>query len=206
MTTDERTIYQLATATPPDLEALRAALDATDHKRRLAAIRSLGADDQRRLYAAAEDRPATIEQFVPPDTEPMREVIHDGQNTLPLFRSFQKRFCRPPDANSDADPGADSDYLWGYNEQTLGIFTGPGYFTAYESQATGETWIDYRNLPGDRPSNWPDIISNESRLGRFVYAGMVDRMRSLSRHVTIGRAFDGDTPTDNWFILVRRPV
>jgi len=202
MTTDERTIEQLATATSPDLEALQAALDRTDHQSRLAAIRSLGADDQRHLYATAEDRPAKIEQFVPADTEPMREVIHDGQNTLPVFRSFQKRFCRP----SDANPDPDAECLWGYNEQTLGIFTGPGYFTAYESRETGETWIDYRELPEDRPPNWPDIVSNDSRLGRFVYAGMIDRMRSLSRHVTIGRAFDGDAPTDNWFILVRRPL
>ena len=200
MTTDEQTIEQLAIRTPPDLEALEQALESTDHRSRLAAVRSLAAADQRRLYAAAEDRPASLEKFVPADAEPMREVIHDGHNTLPVFRSFQKRFCRPPEGASDAD----SDCLWGYNEQTLGIFTGPGYFTAHESESTGETWIDYRKLPSDRLSHWPDIVSNESRLGRFVYAGMVDRMRSLSRHVTIGRAFDGDVPTDNWFILVRR--
>jgi hypothetical protein len=204
--TDPQTITKLLRASSIDLDKLAQAFDSSRHQNRLNAIRTLSKDDQRRLYQAADGRPAPLERFVPADVDPMQEVIHHGQNTLPAFRSFQKRFCRPP-TNTQDRPSSDNniDTLWGYNEQTFQLLTGPGYFTAHECDDTGETLIDYRRLPDDRLPHWPDIVSNRSRLGRFVYAGTIDRMREVSDHVTIGRAYDGDDAMDNWFILVREP-
>jgi hypothetical protein len=148
-----------------------------------------------------EGRSVTIDRIVPPQTDPMTEVIHEGQNTLPAFRAFQKRFCRP----DPEDVEGERDELWGYNEQTFKMYTGPGYFVAYDDEETGEVIVDYRRLPEAHPDGWPDIVPNKHRLGRFVYAGTVDRLRSISEHVTVGRAFiDDDDPLNAWFVLVRQ--
>ena len=48
------------------------------------------------------------------------------------------------------------------------------------------------------------ILSHyDARLGRFVYAGMIDIMRGVSTHVTIGRALKGGKFMDAWFVLCR---
>src|ERR1019366_2758957 len=41
------------------------------------------------------------------------------------------------------------------------------------------------------------------RLGRFAYYGMIDVMRGISSHVTIGRARKKHGWMDAWFVLVR---
>jgi len=195
-------ITDAARANPPDVDRLGSLFDEADHQARVEAIRQFGRSLQRDLYDHAAGRPVALSQIVAPETSPMTEVVHDGQNTLPVFRAFQKRFCRP-------DPGGiegDREILWGYNEQTFKAVTGPGYFTAYEDDDTGEVCIDYREIPSASPDGWPDVVSNAARLGRFVYAGTVDRLRGLSEHVTIGRAFiDDEDPMNAWFTLVRRP-
>ena len=53
------------------------------------------------------------------------------------------------------------------------------------------------------PEAWPAIVPNEARLGRFVYAGMIDVMRGISTHVSIGRAKKKKGYMDAWFVLVR---
>jgi hypothetical protein len=194
-------IVELARSSSPDLDELEERLDEASHSERVEAIRQFGRATQRQLFEMCEGRPVTIDRIVPPETDPMTEVIHEGQNTLPAFRAFQKRFCRPdPDAHD-----TDGDVLWGYNEQTFRMFTGPGYFVAYDDQQTGEVIVDYRHLPEAHPDGWPEIVPNKNRLGRFVYAGTVDRLRSISEHVTVGRAFiDDDDPLNAWFVLVRQ--
>jgi hypothetical protein len=181
------------------MEALGEAFDQAPQVQRIEAIRSFSPKIQANLFEAAEGRGVPTEFMVPEGTGPLNEVIHEGQNTLPAFRKFQKRFCRP----SQAEDPADREMLWGYNHQLMRPFTGPGYFVGYEDEASGEFWIDYRDLPPERPDDWPKIISNKARLGRFVYHGMVDRLRRVSKHCTIGRAFK-DKPMDAWFVLVRR--
>ena len=194
-------IVNAAKADPPALDRVETLFDEAAHEQRVAAIRQFGRTLQRKLYDAAEGRGVDLDQLVEPETPPMTEVIHEGQNTLPVFRAFQKRFCRPaPDTQTD-----DRDLLWGYNEQTFRAVTGPGYFVAYEDERTGEVCIDYREIPAAAPDGWPEIQPNEARLGRFVYAGTVDRLRRLSDHVTIGRAFiDDEDPMNAWFVLVRQ--
>ncbi|CAN5755975.1 hypothetical protein BH24BAC1_BH24BAC1_37880 [soil metagenome] len=123
----------------------------------------------------------------------MEEVIHYGRNSLPVLSLFEKRFCRPE---------ARADELWGYNEHPIRSLTGPGYFVARQA-SDSEVIIDYAALPSDKPPSWPKILPNSARLGRFVYYGLSDTLRGVSRHVTVGRAVREGKPVDNWFVLCR---
>ncbi len=183
---------------PIDVDAVEALFDEATPDTRVEAIRQFSPRMQRRLFAAATGREVSVDAVVPPDTPPLTEVIHEGQNTLPAFRSFQKRFCLPS-AEHQTD---NRRVLWGYNHQTFSGITGPGYFVAYDDSETGEVVIDYRELPPEHPEEWPPIIDNKAKLGRFVYAGMVDRLRRVSDHVTIGRAYKSK-PMNAFFTLVR---
>ena len=184
--------------TPIDIDRIESLFDEATHERRLATIHRLKPAMQRRLFSACSGRTVTTEDIVSPQREPLEEVIHHGQNTLPAFRQFQKRFCLPT-----AEHRPDNRrILWGYNHQTFSGMTGPGYFVAYDDDDQGEVVIDYRELPPESPEDWPAIIDNTARLGRFVYAGMVDRLRRVSKHVTIGRAYK-QKPMNAYFTLLR---
>ena len=181
-----------------DLEGLGRHLEGLVAAARLAAVRTLGRREQARLFEAAHGNRATgLTDFVPAAVAPMREIIHDGRNTLPAFRNFQKRFCRPDDGSSDA--------LWGYNEQALGFATGPGYFVAkpWNDEGVQGVLIDYHDVPPRHPAGWPKVLPNSARLGRFVYDRMRDVMRSVSAHVSVGRAHKDGKWMDAWFVLCR---
>ena len=178
-------------------------LDEVGEHVRLKTLADLGRRELAILFeAAADNEPLSLEDFVPATVPAMTEVIHEGKNSLGLFTRFQKRFCRPAQATNPPE-------LWGYNEQSMRPFTGPGYFVAYRPTADGpvkgSVVIDYRRLPPDRPAGWPPIMPNSARLSRFIYNGTVDVMRRVSGHVSIGRAVrDNTKPMDAWFVLVRR--
>lgn len=172
-------------------------LDAADPARRLALVRSLSRRAQANLYEAAKGfRKLSVDDLVPRDVAPLTEVVHDGKNSLPVFSQFAKVFCRPkPDAQE----------LWGYNRtgSLIEHAVGPGYFVA--SQGPGdEVLIDYTRLPDTKLPGWPEIASNAERLSRFVYAGMIDALRAVSQHVTVGRAIRNGKVQDNWFVLCRK--
>jgi hypothetical protein len=149
------------------------------------------------LWEAAKGfRPLDLDDFVPPSIPPLTGVVHDGKNSLPAFTHFQKHFCRPN------DPAA-SGTLIGYNLQGFSAFTGPGYYLVHRSSEVGEVEFDYTLIPKEKPAEWPDIVPNRARLGRFVYEGMVDVMRGISPHVSLGRAKKRGRWLDTWFVLVR---
>ena len=79
---------------------------------------------------------------------------------------------------------------------------GPGYYVAYEGPGD-EVLIDYTRVPPTKPEHWPEIRSNKTRLSRFVYADMIDALRAVSNHVTVGRAIRNGKVMDNWFVLCR---
>jgi hypothetical protein len=169
-------------------------LDSLEPAARLAEVRSLAGRAQAQLYeAAAGFRPVTLAGFVPAATPPLQEVIHHGRNSLPILHFFEKRFCRP------ATP---EDELWGYNEWTFKALTGPGYFVARQA-SDFEVLIAYDEIPPDKPASWPRILPNSARLGRFVYDGLHDYVRGVSRHVSIGRANREGKALDNWFVICR---
>jgi hypothetical protein len=185
-----------------DLPRIRELLDGLGHPGRLDSIRQWDAKTQARLFEAAKGFKAVgLDDFVPPGTASLVEIIHHGYNSLPTFNHFQKRFCLPPEGEREGKWGPE---LWGYNEQRwLGV-TGPGYYVAHAwEEAEGEVAIDYRAVPPKKPASWPEILPNEAKLGRLVYAGMVDVMRGISNHVSIGRAMKGGKWMDAWFVLCR---
>jgi hypothetical protein len=174
-------------------------LDGLSDDARIDVIAHLGRRQLAAMYdAAADSEPLTLTDFVPAHVAPRTEVIHAGKNSLPLFSRFQKRFCRAPQPASTE--------LWGYNEQTMRPFTGPGYFVCHLDEE-GRLVIDYRNTPAagpqDLPPGWPPILPNSARLSRFIYNGTVDVMRRVSQRVSVGRAHRAGKPMDAWFALVR---
>jgi hypothetical protein len=179
-----------------DLDALAKALDAMTEADRLDAAMALDRSQQARLFDAARGfKKISIDDFVPSAKGTLSPVIHHGRNSLPLFTRFQKRFCRAPEESAKRE-------LWGYNEQTMKAFTGPGYFVAYDID-DGEVNIDYTRVPPKGAPGWPDVLPNSAKLSRFIYNGTQDRMRGVSAHVTIGRASRAGKDMDNWFVLVR---
>ena len=81
--------------------------------------------------------------------------------------------------------------------------TGPGYFLARPDPDSDEVLVDYGKLPTSRPDSWPEIRSNERGLSRFVYGFMVDRLRRVSEHVTIGSAWRKGKDMGSYFVLSR---
>lgn len=169
------------------LAPIAAALDELDHTSRVNWMRGLGRGELRALYAlAAEGGPLDVDWYA--DAEGV-VVVHEGQNSLPAFTVFQKRFARWQGR------------VQGYNHQTLSPITGPGHFTV--RQDGPEVLIDYTLLPDSAPPEFPPLQPNEQGVSRLVYAGMIDRMRRVSRDCTIGVATKGGKPIGAWFMLIR---
>jgi hypothetical protein len=175
-------------------------LDRLDPTARLAEIVALPARDQARLYDAAAEAPAIDRShFVPAGTPARRPVIHDGINSQPLFRRFQKRFGLPEDGTPR---------LFGYNEAAIGRLIGPGYFVARDTEPgdeRGAVVVDYFLVPdGPVPDGWPPVVPNHQGLQRFVYDKTRDYMRRVSQHVSIGKAVRLEKRTMGYFVLCRR--
>jgi len=193
-------LRDLLDADRPDMAASAAFLDGLGHDDRLAEVRSLGRRHLAKLFeAAAGHLPLTTEHFVPATCKALVEVVHHGQNSLPLFGEFAKVMCRP---DSDETNGTE---LWGYNRGYGIVMTtvGPGYFVLRPAESQGEMLVDYLRTPPRKPDPWPPIIDNGSRLSFFVYNKSQDLVRGVSRHVCIGRQLRNDRPQPFWFALCR---
>lgn len=187
-------IHWFFSADDIDLPALSVYLDSIDNLAHVREVRSLTAQEQARLFDAAEGfRPLNLSCFVPSDTPPMTEVIHYGRNSLPALRLFEKRFC---------NVSAEEVQVCGYNEQPARLVTGPGYFSVWQATEF-EVAIDYTQLPMAKPASWPAVLPNSARLGRWIYDGTLDIVRGISNRVVIGRATRAGVPLDNWFVLCR---
>jgi len=176
-------------------------LDRLSHGERVAAIRAAGRSEQRRLYAAVAGHGVlSLADLVPAGRKDWETVRHFGKNTLPVFTHFEKRFCRP----AGEDP-ASPRVLWGFNFQRMQPVTGPGYYLARDDASHGEVLVDYTQVPPEAPPGWPAVRSNERGLSRFVYGFMVDRLRRVSEHVSIGSAARHGREFGSWFLLCREP-
>jgi hypothetical protein len=191
----------------PDLPRLRKDLDELGPAGRLWAVRQWRRATMAALWEAAQGaKPMRLSDLVPPSVAPLVEVIHDGSNSLPMFTSFQKRFCKPAGSQaveqSADDPGA---LLFGYNHQSMMALTGPGYFLVRPSVASdGELEIDHAGRPTAKATNWPALRPNSGTLGWLVYDARVDVVRGVSAQVCIGRGRKENRWLDEWFVLVRR--
>jgi len=165
---------------------------------RARAATEMSAKEQAALYDAANGfRVVRLGDIVPKEARVLGPVVHEGRNSLPAFKRFQKRFCRPEGPVGERE-------LWGYNHNPGWImpFTGPGYFVAYE-QGDREVLIDYTRLPPQGAPGWPSVRPNSARLSRFIYYGTQDTLRGVSRHGTTGRAARDGKDMPNWFVLCR---
>jgi hypothetical protein len=189
-----RTVLERPETSGPEVAAFLDGLSGAD---RLEAVRACGGPRrQRRLYELAAAAPRlTVDELVPPDLPPLREVIYHGKNSLPAFTLFQKRFCRPT-------PDAGPDTLWGYNHTNIAWLVGPGYFV-YHPVEGGAPAIDYRCVPPAHPPAWPEIKPNDRGASFFVYRDMVDHLRRVSQHVLIGSAYKHGKELGNYFLLCR---
>jgi len=177
-----------------DLEGLTRKLEKLAPPQRIQAIRTLTRRMQAQLFEAVQGfRPIDLTHFVPDSVPDRTWVIHEGRNTLPLFRFFQKRFFRP-------DPQAS--VLWGYNHGPTMGFVGPGFFVTRKAQG-GEVLIDYTEIPPEPLPQAPRLRPNSWGLSRFVYYNMVDVVRGVTAHISIGRATRKGKPIDAWFVLCR---
>ena len=182
-----------------DHEHLGAILDGLGHEGRVHTIRHWGKKIQAEIYEASKGvLPIDLDFLVPSSIGSLVEVIHEGQNTLPTFNHFQKRFVKLEDEDFK---------VAGYNHQTLSPVTGPGYFVVQvgAGEHEGELAIDYTKAPKNKPASWPVIKPNDG-LGGLVYGGMIDYLRRISEHVSIGRATKGGKVMDAWFALCRKDV
>jgi hypothetical protein len=186
------------------IPAVAAFLDGLSHDERLAETRTLGRNEQRRLFRAAGVRDLSLDHFVGADVAPRTEVIHHGRNTLPLpggLKLFEKRFSRPESGG---------ERLFGYNQSPFLTVVGPGFFVAVPTagnrawEERGPVVVDYFQIPdGAVPEGWPRVVPNTRGLQRFVYHRTRDFMRRVSAHVTIGAAYKVETPLDHYFILCK---
>ncbi len=181
------------------IDEISAHLDALDPARRRAETQALGGADQRRLFeCAASSPPLDLSFFVPSDTAARDEVVHFGRNSLPAFKLFEKRFCRP---------AGDGSRLFGFNEGPSRPLIGPGYFVAHETEAgdsRGAIVVDYYMVPdAEVATSWPPVRPNRQGLQRFVYFETRDYMRRVSSHVSIGQAHKREKKVIGTFILCR---
>jgi len=183
-----------------DIEAFANLMDGIGHEERVKVIHAMGRKDQKAMWDLAKGyRPIALSDFV--DTsKSLVQVRHIGKNTLPVFTKFEKRMCRP---ELKGEQKGKREQLIGYNWGLTQPLVGPGYFVAYYNEKTAEVDIDYRLTPTSKPTDWPEIKSNNNGIGKLVFGNMVDSMRRISEHVTIGSAAKNGKPMGSWFVLCR---
>ncbi|GMV38618.1 MAG: hypothetical protein AMXMBFR64_03340 [Myxococcales bacterium] len=197
------TLQEMIASKDTPISEIGAWLDSLPHEERLEAVVGLGKAHQRSLFERA-DPAITLDHFVPPGVGPLVEVIHHGRNTLPAFKRFQKRFCRPAEG---------SGRLFGYNEGATRGLIGPGFFVTVPTRGNpaweqrGAVVVDYFQVP-DAPvvEGWPRVVPNTRGLQVFVYNKTRDFMRRVSNHVSIGAAYKEEKAIGAWFVLCREDV
>lgn len=192
--TPQQALRTLIHETPRHPRKVAAFLDQLVGGDRVLAVRSLGPGSLRVLWELVDGfAEMTLADLVPRTTPPYEPVIHYGRNSLPMFTLFEKRFYRMGDGSS----------IGGANFQTLSPFTGPGYFVVRKDDGVPEVLIDYRAQPKDKPADFPDIRGNESGIAKLVYGSMVDAVRRVSEHVSIGAATKNGQMIGAYFVLCR---
>jgi hypothetical protein len=142
---------------------------------------------------SASTEPIRLEEVVAPDRTPLDPVPFEGQNNQPIYRPFRKVFYRTRN-------GA----IGGYNESPAAWFAGPGYYVLKRDEAG--TYVDYTEVPTEKPAAWPAIRPNDTGLTQFVYGHMKDYLRRVYGRVLIGRAYRKGKPTPNYFVIARPEV
>lgn len=171
------------------LAPIEQALEAHTHDERVNWMRGLGKKELVALWKLAEGRTVTLAEL---HGDEGQIVIHEGQNSLPLFSAFQKRVVKR------------GDVIQGYNHQSMAWLVGPGHFLVKEAaDPLPGAHFSYLSVANDAPPEFPPIQPNEGGLSTLVYAHMVDYLRRVSPHAVIGAAWKKGKPTGDYFMLVR---
>jgi len=188
-------LTDLLAADPIDLAAVSTHLDSLDSPERVTQVREVPGSQQKRLFASARGWRALSQEYYVPSDHPTRKFVrHLGKNSLPVFSHFEKRFARPE---------ADSRVLWGYNHGPVMGLVGPGHFVMRDGPEEGEVHVDYYSLPAESIDGAPPLKANDSGISTLVYGNMIDVLRGVSEHVSIGRAIKHGKDTPNYFLLCR---
>ena len=73
-----------------------------------------------------------------------------------------------------------------------------------DGEHEGELVVDYTKLPKSKDPRWPPIQENGGLIGGIVYGRMIDYVRGISSHVSIGKAYKAGKPRGFFFAMVRR--
>ena len=175
-------------------EQVQAHLSSLSGDERVRQATGLDRRHQKTLWdLSASTAPLRLDEFVARDRTPLDPVPFEGQNNQPIYRPFKKVFYRTPG-------GA----VGGYNDSPAAWFAGPGYYVL-KSDDTG-TYVDYTEVPGEKPAAWPPIRPNDVGISQFVYGHMKDYLRRVYGRIVIGRAFRKGKATPNFFVLARPEV
>lgn len=168
---------------------VEAALDAHTHEERVNWMRGLGKKELVKLWTLTEGRPVGVEELHGAEGE---VVIHEGQNSLPAFNTFQKRVVKRGDT------------IQGYNHQSMSWLVGPGHFVVKEADEphTG-AHFSYLEIATTVPPEFPPLKPNDKGLSTLVYAHMIDYLRRVSKHALIGAAYKKGKASGDYFMLVR---
>ena len=188
-------LTELLASDPIDLSLVATHLDGLGAEQRVTEVREVPGSQQKRLFAAAADgRALSFEDYVPSDTAERKFVRHLGKNSLPVFSHFEKRFARP-------ELGAK--VLWGFNHGPTMALIGPGHFVMRDGPGEGELHVDYYSIPSERLDDAPPLKANDKGISTLVYGNMIDVLRGVSAHVSVGRAIKHGKDTNNYFLLCR---
>jgi hypothetical protein len=188
-------LTDLLASTPIDLHAVTAHLDGLDPEQRIDEVRQVPGSQQKRLFAASKGwRVLDFAYYVPTEKPERQFVRHLGKNSLPVFSHFEKRFARPTH---------ESKVLWGFNHGPTMALIGPGHFIMREGPGEGELHVDYYSLPSERLDGAPPLKANDKGISNLVYGNMIDVLRGVSEHVSVGRAIKHGKETPNYFLLCR---
>jgi hypothetical protein len=172
-----------------DIATLAAALDAATESERIAWLAGLPRSELGVLYERSEGRAIALPAVHAAEGEP---VIHEGINSAPSFRRFQKRMV------------LHDGQVKGHNHQPWAWLVGDGTFVVRPSpEREGELWFDYTGLPESAFPGFPPPRANTAGLSRFVYGDMIDVVRQVSAHVCIGKAFKRGDFAGFYFALCR---
>jgi hypothetical protein len=136
--------------------------------------------------------------MVPAHVPELSAVRHYGKISMPMFTLFEKRFYRLP----GNEPSAPKE-LGGANFQSIQWLTGPGYFVAVDDPKKAEVLVDYYRVPSVAPQGFDKIVPNKNNRSGLVYGSMVDTLRRVSEHVTVGSAAKHRRDIGAFFMLCR---
>ena len=186
-----RNLTSMLQSTAIDRLAVAEYLDESSHEGRVAQLVALPRALMRSWYEASfHFLPMRPTDLVPSEAGHFAPVEHVGVNNLWVARRFSKVIYQSDDGQ-----------VAGYNAQRWAWATGPGYFTV--EWHPYEAVIDYTVLPTRAPTGFPKIRSNAGGLSFFVYRGLRDTVRRVSKDVLVGHAVRNGHDLPNYFMLTR---